>query len=69
MVNELRESDNLISVDYSDLLQQILQKLPEQNIFKISSNNQIEANQLDLSYPFNKVYRTYATALIVVAIS
>lgn len=56
MVNELRESDNLISVDYSDLLQQILQKLPEQNIFKISSNNQIEANQLDLSYPFNKVY-------------
>ena len=55
MVNELRESDNLISVDYSDLLQQILQKLPEQNIFKISSNNQIEANQLDFSSPFNKV--------------
>lgn len=41
MVNELRESDNLISVDYSDLLQQILHKLLEQNIFKISSNNQI----------------------------
>ncbi|MGB3509142.1 MAG: hypothetical protein WBA93_07850 [Microcoleaceae cyanobacterium] len=37
MVNELREGDNLIPVDYSSLLQQIFQKLSEQNLFKISS--------------------------------
>ncbi|NEO53543.1 MAG: hypothetical protein F6K54_10875 [Okeania sp. SIO3B5] len=39
MVNELREGDNLVPVNYDSLLQQILKKLPEQNLFKISSDS------------------------------
>ena len=38
MVNELREGDNLIPVNYQSLLEQIFKKLPEQNLFKISSD-------------------------------
>ncbi|MGD1714836.1 hypothetical protein [Dapis sp. BLCC M172] len=38
MVNELREGDNLISVNYDSLLEKILKKLPEQNLFKISTD-------------------------------
>ncbi|NEQ77912.1 MAG: hypothetical protein F6K23_35830 [Okeania sp. SIO2C9] len=37
-MNELREADNLIPVDYSDLLQHIFNKLLEKNMFKISSD-------------------------------
>ena len=35
MVNELREGDNLTHVDYSSLLEEILKKLLEKNLFKI----------------------------------
>ncbi len=38
MVNTIRESDNLVPVDYSSLLQQILGKLSKQNLFQISSD-------------------------------
>ncbi|MDY7003209.1 MAG: hypothetical protein SWX82_04370 [Cyanobacteriota bacterium] len=38
MVNELREGDNLVPVNYDSLLEQILKKLSEQNLFKISSD-------------------------------
>lgn len=38
MVNELREGDNLAPVNYDSLLEQILKKLPKQNLFKISSD-------------------------------
>lgn len=39
MANELREGDNLAPVNYDSLLEQILNKLPEQNLFKISSDS------------------------------
>ncbi|NEP81843.1 MAG: hypothetical protein F6K39_29025 [Okeania sp. SIO3B3] len=38
MVNQLREGDNLVPVNYQNLLEQILNKLSEQNLFKISSD-------------------------------
>ncbi|GGA48776.1 hypothetical protein [Okeania sp. KiyG1] len=38
MANELREGDNLVPVNYDSLLEQILKKLSEQNLFKISSD-------------------------------
>ncbi|MGD1702195.1 hypothetical protein [Dapis sp. BLCC M229] len=38
MVNKLKEGDNLIPVDNSNLLQQILNKLLEKILFKISSD-------------------------------
>ncbi|MGK7957847.1 MAG: hypothetical protein AB4063_21730 [Crocosphaera sp.] len=38
MGNIIREGDNLVPVNYQSLLQQILKKLPEQNLFKISSD-------------------------------
>ncbi len=47
MVNELREGDNLAPVNYNSLFEHILQKLPEQNLFKISSNCQILEINLD----------------------
>ncbi len=47
MVNELREGDNLARVNYDSLFEQILQKLPEQNLFKISSDCQILEINID----------------------
>lgn len=47
MVNELREGDNLTPVDYSSLLEEILNKLLEKNLFKISSNNQVLEINID----------------------
>ena len=47
MVNELREGDNLTPVDYSSLLEEILKKLLEKNLFKISSNNQVLEINID----------------------
>ncbi|MDJ0556307.1 MAG: hypothetical protein QNJ68_18090 [Microcoleaceae cyanobacterium MO_207.B10] len=38
MGNIIREGDNLVPVNYQSLLQHILKKLPEQNLFKISSD-------------------------------
>ncbi|MEB3342800.1 hypothetical protein [Okeania sp.] len=38
MGNTIREGDNLVPVNYQSLLEKILNKLPEQNLFKISSD-------------------------------
>ncbi|NES06567.1 MAG: hypothetical protein F6K22_29370 [Okeania sp. SIO2F4] len=38
MGNIIRDGDNLVPVNYNSLLQQILHKLSEHNLFKISSD-------------------------------
>ncbi|MGK7954058.1 MAG: hypothetical protein AB4063_02130, partial [Crocosphaera sp.] len=47
MANELREGDNLEPVNYQSLLEQILKKLPEKNLFKISTDSQILEINID----------------------
>ncbi|NEQ38318.1 MAG: hypothetical protein F6K40_19435 [Okeania sp. SIO3I5] len=46
-MNELREGDNLARVNYDSLFEQILQTLPEQNLFKISNDSQILKINID----------------------
>lgn len=48
MANELREGDNLIAVDYISLLQQILNKMPEQNLFKIPRDIAVQRLLIDI---------------------